>query len=426
MKPFFIILLCFLSILNIEAQAPDWSVNTRAYEFSMSFTAVLNVNGNRLTSTNDQVAAFVDNEIRGTGKVSYVAEDDKYVVFFRVYANTTGETINFKIYDSANNVVVNVPKTTNFQIDARVGGVFQSYSIASPTLGSEANLIDFSFQGITEISKSQNGTAYTFLLPQGTDVTSLKPEFTISENARLFKNFVKQESGVSIQDFSNEVVYTVLSPDESTTLDYSISVTVSGGSGSITTTLDSDNSSITKNTTIELSLTTNVAIVELNKADFNLTNCVVKSITEQNSQEFTIEIVLVNQGNVSIQVKENSLLDVNGNTNVASNVFEFLFDSIAPVISSITRTSPLEKETGANSVTFTITFSEAVENVSFDDFQTVENATITVNKQTNTVYTVVVTNIDEFEGTVSVSSKIVNNITDLASNTLRISNSLDF
>lgn len=426
MKQFLAGFIFFVSILSTKAQAPNWSVNTRNYEFSMIFTAVLNVNGNRLTNTNDQVGAFVGDEIRGVGNVSYDATDDKYVVFFRVYANTTGETINFRIYDSTNDMVVNVPKTTVFNIDERVGGVFQSYSIASPTLSNTTNLIDFSFQGITETSKNINGTTFTFLLPQGTNVTALIPVFSLPANARLFKGFVRQESGVSTISFSNDVVYTVLSADETTTQNYTVSVAVSGGSGRITTNLQSANSSITNNKIITIDLSTSLDIVEVNKDDFNVTNCVVKSINQQNNRLFTIEIVPINQGNVSVQVNENSLLDANGNLNSASNVLAFTFDSFSPIISAIIRNNPIKVQTGANAVTFTIIFNEAVENVSANDFSSVAGASINLTKQSETVYSVTITNINEYEGIVAIATKSTNGITDKALNKLRISNQIDF
>lgn len=392
----------------------------------MTFTAVLNVNGNRLTNINDQVGAFVGDEIRGVGNVSYDVTDDKYVVFFRVYANTTGETINFKIYDSANNIVVNVPKTTTFTIDERVGGVFQSYSIASPTLSNTTNLIDFSFQGITEVSKNISGTTLTFLLPQGTDVTALIPVFLLSDNARLFKGFTRQESGVSFSDFSNDVVYTVLSADETTLQEYTISVAVSGGSGSLTTTLQTVNSSITNNKIITIDLNTSADVVEVNKDDFNLINCVIKSINKQNNRLFSIEIVPINQGSVGVQVNENNISDTSGNVNSASNVLSFTFDSFSPIISSISRNNPEDEETGANALNFTVVFNEAVENVSANDFSSVTGAIISLTKQSETTYLVTITNIDEYEGVVAITTKAINGITDKALNKLRISNQIDF
>ena len=94
----FIVFICFL-VQTIQAQDPNWSVNSANYQYSMTFTSFLNSNGTTLTSSNDQVAAFVNGEIRGVANVQYVASANKYVAYLSVFANTDAETINFKIYD---------------------------------------------------------------------------------------------------------------------------------------------------------------------------------------------------------------------------------------------------------------------------------------------------------------------------------------
>lgn len=426
MKFFITSILLVVCAFSIKAQAPNWTINTRAYEFSMSFTAALNVNGTRLTNVNDKVAAFVGNEIRGVGNISYDTTDDKYVVFFRVYANTINETINFKIYDSTNNVVVNVPKTTLFEIDAIIGGVFQSYSIASPTLSNQANLMDFSFQGISEVSKNINDTTYNFVLPVGTNISSLIPVFTLSENARLFKNFVRQESAVTAQDFTSTITYTVLSADETVTKNYNITVTVSPGSGTITTNLQSTNSNLTKNSIIEIDLTTGTEMLAVNKSSFNVSNALVKSITKQSNTTYKIEIVPLNQGEVQVQVYENVLSDAIGNLNAASNVLSFTYDTVNPFILSTFRDTTLDEVTGSNTVSFLVNFNEDVLNVTANSFESVADANITITKITDKQFKITITNIDEYEGTVFVLPKANNTITDLAENPLRIIKNLDF
>ncbi len=426
MKPFVYIFLFLVSGLSIQGQEPNWSFNPRAYQFSMSFTAALNVNGNRLTNENDLVAAFVNGEIRGVGNITYDNNNDKYVVFFRVYANTIGETIDFKVYDSINDAVVNIPKTIPFEINAFVGSVFQSYSIANPTLSNQASLDTFSFQGITEISQSFGSTTYDFVLPQGTDVSSLIPVFTIPENARLFVGFVKQESGVTTQDFTNPVTYRVLSADETVIKNYAVSVSVSGGSGSITTTLQSNNNSITNNNLIEISLALNTSVIAVEKEDFTLLNGIVKSIVKQNDLLYNIEIIPINQGSISISMDENKIQDANGSINTTSNTLSFTYDSVKPYITDIVRNNPTEEVTDSNTLVFTITFNEDVKNVTANNFESVSNATINLTKQSNRIYDITITNIDDYVGTVSLKLKSSNSIVDNASNTVRITNSIDF
>ena len=109
---------------HTKAQDPNWSVNAASYQYSMTFTAFLNVDGTTLTASNDKVAAFVGGEIRGVANVVYVSSANKYVAYLSVYANTNNETIRFKIYNSSTNSTVNIDKTETFGIDEHKGGVF--------------------------------------------------------------------------------------------------------------------------------------------------------------------------------------------------------------------------------------------------------------------------------------------------------------
>ena len=64
-----IVLSCYAQKSN--AQPPNWYVNAFNYQYSMTFTAFLNVNGASLTSSKDKVAAFVGDELRGVSNVVY-------------------------------------------------------------------------------------------------------------------------------------------------------------------------------------------------------------------------------------------------------------------------------------------------------------------------------------------------------------------
>lgn len=60
-------------------------------------------------------------------------------------------------------------------------------------------------------------------VPQGTDVTNLKPSFTTDDGAIVKVNGNTQTSGVTAQDFTNPVTYTVVALDSSTR-DYRVTV----------------------------------------------------------------------------------------------------------------------------------------------------------------------------------------------------------
>jgi len=163
-----------------------------------------------------------------------------------------------------------VPQATKGQLDAAVaakngvkGFVFASFTnITLPVAGlnpgtyhayavdNNANLSDastqvviitaasrlksmssFSFQGTVPASIGHiAGTLIDIEVPYGTSLTNLVASFTISEKAKAYIGLVEQVSGVTANNFTNPITYTVEAED-GTTLDYIMTVTVASGTG---------------------------------------------------------------------------------------------------------------------------------------------------------------------------------------------------
>ena len=210
MKFFFKIVILLFG-LSVYGQSPDWSVNASDYQFTMTFTTFLNVNGTTLISANDKVGAFVNNIPRGEAHVVYNTNANKYVAYLTVLSNTPGETITFKIYDSQNDAIVDVVKTQPFVIDGNVGGIFQTFSVANPTLLSDTEISSFSFLNLANTNTTISNDEINVIVPSITDITSLTPVFNVTNNGLVFYQKSKQTSGNSTIDFTNEIVFEVLS-----------------------------------------------------------------------------------------------------------------------------------------------------------------------------------------------------------------------
>lgn len=218
-----ITLLLFIISSAVFGQSPDWSVNENKFQYTMSFEGFLNVDGKNLTSTNDKVAAFVNGECRGSANVLYVASEKKYVVYLTVFSNTDSEIINFKIYDSANNAIKDVVKTKVFENNKHYGDLFQSYSFASPSLRTQAEIIDFSLKD-QNTAKTIEDSQITLYVAKGTSVAALNALFELSPGARLFIGTANKISGSNAIDFTNPVQFQVLSEDESVVKQWTITV----------------------------------------------------------------------------------------------------------------------------------------------------------------------------------------------------------
>ena len=63
--------------LSVLCPPPLWEVNGASYEYNMTFTVELNIEGAISEDKNDIVAAFIDGEVRGVAPVQYFASIDK-------------------------------------------------------------------------------------------------------------------------------------------------------------------------------------------------------------------------------------------------------------------------------------------------------------------------------------------------------------
>jgi len=219
----YFILLC-LTFPALFAQAPSWTVNENAYQYTMTFVAKLNVDGKQLIGANDKVAAFVGSTCRGTSGLTYVAKEATYYAFLTVFSNTHGEAIYFKLYDSANDKTTTASKQIVFGVNEHKGNLFQSYSIAEPALNDKADILSFNFMEIKSVSSLINAGKVTNSIYDTYDLKTLKPIFTLSKGGKLLKNRIVQKSGEITDNFSSTINYEVLSEDESSLNNYTITV----------------------------------------------------------------------------------------------------------------------------------------------------------------------------------------------------------
>jgi hypothetical protein len=96
-----IIAIVLLPVLS-QAQPAEWAINSSGYEFSMTLTAEVKLEGTSYNEEGNYLAAFIDGECRGVAEASYVEAYDKYLYFLTVFSNTySGEEVVFKCFDAS-------------------------------------------------------------------------------------------------------------------------------------------------------------------------------------------------------------------------------------------------------------------------------------------------------------------------------------
>lgn len=223
-KTAFSFILLLLAFPTLLAQAPSWSVDESAYQYTMTFVAKLNVDGYQLIAPNDKVAAFANTTCRGVSGVTYVANEASYYAYLTVFSNTQDEDIYFKLYESATNKITVVSKQIKFKVNEHIGNLFQSFSIAEPALNDKNDILTFNFLDTKSVASVINNEQVTISLHDSYNLKDLKPIFTLSKGAKLLKNRIAQKSGEFTDDFSTEIIYEVLSEDESSLCSYTINV----------------------------------------------------------------------------------------------------------------------------------------------------------------------------------------------------------
>ena len=108
--------------------------NPYLYEFNGSITFSVD---NIETNSNDILAAFVGDELRGLASRLYFPYGDKYIYIMQVYSNEShGEELTFKLYDSTNNEVYNYQESLIFENDMIIGDGFETFSLINTEIDS--------------------------------------------------------------------------------------------------------------------------------------------------------------------------------------------------------------------------------------------------------------------------------------------------
>ena len=220
---FFMVLLLLLFTTSF-AQAPNWVVNGNSFQYSMTIVGFLTMDGVTLSSTNDKVAAFVNGQCRGVTNLIYVASQKGYYAYLTVFSNSNGEIVNFKIYNSVNNAVKDIGVAKTFEIGQNYGNLFQAFSFANPALSSAAEILDFNFKDIVRKGIQFDGSKVMVTLDKMQSVVSLNSLFTLSPGATAYIGTAPQLSGSNSINFTNPVVFKVLSQDQSVLKEWTVSI----------------------------------------------------------------------------------------------------------------------------------------------------------------------------------------------------------
>ena len=90
--------------LRVTCPSPAWDFDPVDYSYSMNLVLKLNVEGTLSKDPLDEVAGFINGELRGSAQAKYIKSLDDYYVFLTLYSDsiTLDQDIEFKIWDASN------------------------------------------------------------------------------------------------------------------------------------------------------------------------------------------------------------------------------------------------------------------------------------------------------------------------------------
>lgn len=131
MKRIFYIILISIITTTVHAQPDGWEVNSAEFEYSMTITAVVELNGEALGDTNDYLAAFAGTECRGVVQANYEEAYDSWLFFLTIFSNEySGEEITFKYYKASEDSIIDAFYPMEFNESANYGAASSPFLIS--------------------------------------------------------------------------------------------------------------------------------------------------------------------------------------------------------------------------------------------------------------------------------------------------------
>jgi hypothetical protein len=226
MKKLISIALIVLSLgLQLFAGVPSWTVNPSDYSNSMVMVGTINLDGVESVDENDMIAAFIDGEVRGVANIKFEAVANRYLAYMLIYSNESSGDITFKMYDADQDVALDLQNTTNFTINGLIGNVASPHIWSDVFLNTGSEITTF---GILEIVDEVDIDSQTINIAIGIadDITDLVATFRVSEGARVTVDNTAQTSGITTNDFTDPVVYTVTSENGDNSTIYTVMVSI--------------------------------------------------------------------------------------------------------------------------------------------------------------------------------------------------------
>ena len=205
-----ILVVIFLSFSSI---AQPWSVNPADYEFTMNVTGQIKISGTITNQDSAYIGAFVNNECRGYATATESNGNYKNYLL-TIYSNTSSdEDITFKWIDEQDQEFA-IANTMKYYTDSVICSADYPFIFMDQEDYASTDFLTFSVDSqVTSASINSSARTINVIVSENTDLTTVIPTFTIAPAAAAFIDDILQESEITQNDFSTQIVYNVKAID---------------------------------------------------------------------------------------------------------------------------------------------------------------------------------------------------------------------
>lgn len=106
--------------VKVYANPPStWTINPNNFASNMNIVGQIKIGNTFSTNGDDLIAAFINGQCRGIGKLTYYSQSDKYVAYLTVYTNNpnANERVSYQIWNATEGKLHSIVETSNSACD---------------------------------------------------------------------------------------------------------------------------------------------------------------------------------------------------------------------------------------------------------------------------------------------------------------------
>jgi len=153
---------------DVPLAANFWSVDPTQFENSMTLVGMFKANGVNATTATMELGVFAGNAVRGSSPAIYIPPLQQYLFFQTAYANSSGEQLRYKLFDSSNGSIQDLAELMYFSADLHQGSIQAPIPFTLSSTGTVETKLEQSFD--VQPNPFHSETWFRFSLDRSQDI----------------------------------------------------------------------------------------------------------------------------------------------------------------------------------------------------------------------------------------------------------------